>query len=453
MEDHVLMARLDALRNSLSIVAANLESTAWQRGGNQPSTRTELLGESSLWTGLQTLVTDINRRIVVLNQIDEDLRKAASDEHTALSTAWVRYGKSLRDSEDLLRECLEVIGSLAIRNQDLDDQLLYVADELIRDCMTVSISDQNYYLLVHSVIFSDAFSRTRARIIRLRFPAWTIWNLPLAAHEVGHVAHAFVLNQERDQDESLQLLTPFMTNQRDSLVANDTDLNKLHQNGGDKAQQSEDWANSRLRILLADAFATYTMGPAYACSAIMLRLNPAAEAQCGMPADVQRAHVILSSLHCINDLVLVKPYDFVIKQLEDSWGKTLDRSTPASKLTDSDKAYLKQLAEAFTRELAPQIFTTAARYPHTSPKDGWTKAQEWANNWMDLRQKGKSFAVHDSPSGKLRDVLNAAWLCRLSVTDHSEARKRAHKDSADNASILCQAIIRSRVTGPPRLGS
>jgi hypothetical protein len=282
MEDHVLMARLDTLRSNLRMVAANLDSNAWQREGSRPSTRTELLGGSSLWTGLQTLVIEINKRIAFLDEIDKALRRPEPD----VSAAWAGYGKCLRDSENLLRECLEIIGSLAIRNQDLDDQLLHVADELIRDCMTVSISDRNYHLLVHSVIVNDAFSQTHARIIRLRFPAWTIWNLPLVAHEVGHVAHTFILKKERDQDdESLRLLTSFIANQQNPLIVNDAGLHKMHQNGGIHEQQAKDSANSRLRVLLADAFATYTMGPAYACSAIMLRLNPVAEAQRDMPAD------------------------------------------------------------------------------------------------------------------------------------------------------------------------
>jgi hypothetical protein len=313
---------------------------------------------------------------------------------------------------------------------------------------------------VHSVMFSDAFSRTHARIIRLRFPAWTIWNLPLVAHEVGHVAHAVVLNQERDQDDSLQLLTSFMASQRDSVIENDTDLSELHKRGGEQQSESERLAHSRLRVLLADAFATYTMGPAYACSAIMLRLNPAVEAPRDMPSDIRRAHVILSMLHSMNgaDGSLSKPYDLVIKRLEDSWEKALDRSAPTSKLTASDAGHLSRLAEAFTRDVAPQIFTTAARYPHTAPRDGWTKAQEWGNNWWAQCEKGESFSVPENPSGKLRDVLNAVWFCRLSITDNSKARNRVHKDLADAATDLCRTIIdRPRstrtLTGSARVGS
>jgi hypothetical protein len=456
MEDYVLMTRLDALRECLRIVAANLDSKAWAPEEAEDA-RVELLGDSSLWTGLQTLVTEINRHIGLLDQIDEKLWKAPPDQPAALSAAWVHYGKSLRDSEGLLRECLEIIGSLAIRNQDLDDKLLYVADELIRDCMTVSISDGNYYLLVNSVIFSDAFSRTRARIIRLRFPAWTIWNLPFAAHEVGHVANWYVLNQERDQDEPLRVLTPFKDNQRASLVANDADLNELHQAGGGEARQAEDWADARLRVLLADAFATYTMGPAYACSAIMLRLNPLAKALRDMPADLQRAHVILSTLGCMNgdEDSPTRPYNTVIGRLKDGWEKALERSTPASALTDAEKAYLEQLAEAFTRDIGPQIFTTAARYPDGSPKDGWTKAQEWANSWWDQRKNGKPFSLPDNPTGKLRDALNAAWLCRLSITGDFDVRSRGHNDLANTATRLCQAIIGSRaarkISSPDRI--
>ena len=447
MEDHVLTARLDALRNSLGIVASNLESNKWQREG---STRTELLDEAlknggnsargrSLWRALDALLIEINKRINFLNSIDEALSKAAPDEQAALSGAWVDYGNGLRDSQHLLRSYREIIGSLAIRNQDLDNQLLYVADELIRVCMTVSISDDNYHLLVHSVIFSDAFSQTHARIIRLRFPAWTIWNLPLVAHEVGQVAHAWVLKQERDHDNSAPLLTSFMANQRAYLIANDACLKKLHQSVDDDPQQSdrrlraEDWADSRLRVLLADVFATYTMGPAYACSAIMLRLNPTAEPQRDMPADVQRAHVILSTLRCMNEVdgPLLKTYDNVIKLLEDSWGKALDQGTPGSKLTDSDTEHLKQLAKTFTRDVAPNTFTTSAQYP----KDGWKKAEQWAKDWLDQFKEGK----FDVP--RVQRGIARCLKCRVALSPLHHGQFPGRESGAQRLSRSCHNSV------------
>ena len=451
MQDYVLMSRLDALRNSLGVVADNLESKVWQRGGDRSKPRAELLGESSLWKGLQKLITEINKRIGSLNQIEVELLQGACNEQAA----WGRYAKSLRESEDLLRECLEIIGSLAIRNQDLDDQLLYVADELIRDCVTVSISDQNYYLLVHGTGFSDAFSRTYARIIRLRFPAWTIWNLPLAAHEVGHVASADVLNEERDQDESLRLLMPFMANQRKYLIAEDDDLKEKFAKGGDDATLAESWAFSRLRVLLADAFATYTMGPAYACSAIMLRLNPAAAAQRDIPSDAQRAHVVLSTLRSMNGTNgHAGPYDWVIGQLDEGWKKALDGS-PAS-VAGRGADHLKQLTTAFTTDVAPQIFYATAKYPSISPNGGWSKAQEWATNWLEQLQDGGLFDPPENSGGKLRDVLNAAWLCRLSIKGTSDVRSRSHRYLADAATKVCRSVIQSRVTrtqiGPAPVG-
>lgn len=442
MDDPVLMSRLEALRNNLNVVAENLDSKAWQPEQSRLDSRAELLGESSLWTGLETtLIKEIRKHLAELTKVEKDLVKAPPLDHAAVSAAWVRYAKTLGDSQGLLRECLEIIGTLAIRTKDLDHKILYVADELIRDCMTLSTGDPHYYLLVHSL--GATFSKTRARIIRLRFPEWTIWDLPLVAHELGQVAITEILVREQAEDETLRTLTRFLANQQDSLVASDPDLNKKHQAAGEQATEAERWAQNRVRVFLADAFATYTLGPAYACSAIMLRLSPSAVAQPDVPSDSQRGHVIMSMLRWMNDKAPIpKPYSDVIAHLDKAWQNTFDRSNPGSKPGPNQQAHLEQLAEVFYLTL-----NGTAMYPHQAPRDGWRKAQEWSGAWLDQWRKNLPLKVPVDAVGKLRDVLNATWLCRLEIDESPAVKNRAHLELALAAKNLSNVIIQARTGG------
>lgn len=446
MDDPVLMSRLEALWNNLNVVSEKLRSSAWRSEQPEPGMRAELLAES-LWTGLETtLVRQIDARKDRLKEVEEELDRAASNDHAALTAAWVRYAKIQRDSQSLMRECFGIIGTLAIRNNDLDERMLYVADELIRDCLVLSTGDTYYYLLVHGM--EDTFSKTRARIIRLRFPEWTIWDLPLAAHELGHVVLAETEDQESLQDDDdLKVLTRFLGNQRDSLVGQDAELNQRHQSGSEGTIEAEQLAESRVRVFLADAFATYTMGPAYACSAIMLRLNPSISARRERPSDAQRAHVVLSMLRWMNEAAsLPRPYTDVIERLEDDWSRTLDRVNPDSRPSQSERMHLGQLAESFGGDVSHRFLRRAALYPYQpGQNDGWGRAQEWSAAWLtQLENNEPRLGRPANPAGKLRDVLNAAWLSRLQVQGDVRTKVRAYGLLADAGQDLCQAIIAAK---------
>jgi len=440
MEDPILISRLEALRNNLDAVSANLASAAWQ--GDEQSratTRAELLGESLLWAGLETLRTDIDKRLRDLQQIDKELAKAAVGDPTAVSVAWSRFGKIQAGAQELLRECLEIIGTLAIREKNLDHRLLYVADELIRDCLTLSTGGSDYYLLVHSL--SDTFSRAKSRIIRLRFPEWTIWDLPLAAHDLGHVAIAGILLKEQGPAKDDATLTPFLDEQRDLLVQNDAALLARRETGGDSAAEADRWADGRVRVLLADAFATYTMGPAYAYSAIMLRLSPNAASR-DVPSDALRAQVILSTLGWMNDNTgaVGKPYSDVLQQQTANWQSALD-ANPVHQLDGALINFAAQLASQFGADVSNYAFSRTAKYPPAAANQGWTRARDWANHWLGEWKNRQDLTLPDNENGKLRDVLNATWLCRSSLMSDRETTMRAHVQLARVGQELCTRII------------
>jgi hypothetical protein len=426
MDKSVLTSRLDGLRNSLDIVIGSLAQEVW-RPVTDADVRAELLGES-MWNGLGDLIQQLIRQRDSLALLKKQIASPAVDDD-ALKNAWKSYTTTHRVSQSLLRECLDIIGTLAIRNKNLDRKILYVADELIRDCLRLIRGDESYYLMVHSL--EDTISKTRARIIRLRFPEWTLWDLPLAAHELGHVIIGQTLDAERDFEEELRPLTSFRDRLRSWTLQHHPELHAKHEQGGDHAKEATAAAEMRVRVLIADAFATYLMGPAYVCAAIMLRLNPSAPSRQDRPSDVERAHVILNMLRWMNALARAqKPYTDIIGILDQGWESALSLAGNAVPLDNENKDWLLNLANEFGQSVGPDFLWKPTMYS----ADGWLRAQAWSNEW----QKNKDKVPPSDSSSKLRDVLNATWLSRLEANvDDYAAIAAAGED-------LCNEIIEAR---------
>jgi hypothetical protein len=455
MDDPVLMSRLAALSHNLKLVSSNLESNAWKSGEADSTRREELGRESLLWDGLAaTLKLEINQLLIRIGKVETKLLAAAPDDMAAASAAWVEYSKILLTSQDLLRECLEIIGTLAIRQKNLDHKSLFIADELMRDCLRLSTGGTEYYLLVHGM--GDALFKTRARIIRLRFPDWTIWDLPLAMHELGNVVMTIILAREREHareypdEPELQVLTPYRDKQRDSLVATDPQLSQKFQAGGDGAAEATRWAEGRVRVLLADAFATYTMGPAYAYSAITLRLSPTASAQRDVPSDAQRAQTILSMLAWMNENTgpgdVTRPYTEEIDRLGRSWADACSRCTATGRLGDKEAEYLRRFAFSFGSDVSGGSLSPSAMYPTGIANQGWKCAADWAGAWLrQWKEKpGAELSCPDNPTGLLRDVLNAAWLCRARINQRPDMASSAHNAIASVGQKLCIEIVSAK---------
>ena len=488
MEDPVLLSRLKALSNNLPTVTANLESKLWEPTGSD-GTRAELL-ERALWDGIRaTINLEVQRKLGQLNaeikkltpnqqtsqadpnqqtseadpnqqtnQADPNQQTSEADPNQAPSSSWERYNNILHDCQSLLRECLEIIGTLAIRNKDLDQEILHLADELVKNSFVwVTGAAEHYYLTVPGL--GDTLPAKRAHIIRMRFAEWTIWDLPLIAHEFGHVAITLKLGKEKAQpEEELRDLTPFLAQQQELLLKQDSQLQQMikETSPAQDAQRNQnlarDWARGRVSNFVADAFAAFTMGPAYACSGINLRFNPCSEAHQDIPSGPQRAYLVMSMLEWMDEFhhsqmrtVKFKPYEEVIAKLNGAWESAMARSGSTCRLTSAEQNYLKTFTRRFADEIWETIFLNTGMYP----LEGWKLAQKWCNAWLEQHGIGASLATPSSESGSIRDVLNATWLCRLETPGVAQIENSL----ADVGKSLCKKIIAAAPTGSGRVQS
>jgi hypothetical protein len=401
MVDPVLSARVEALMANLQHASESYDRRALF----------DLAQE--MWDGV---VWEIRRRADT--QLDElrEIRTALGDpsrcsEAGGVRVLWERYEGVYQQSQAVFRECLEVLGGLAFRDKKLDRNICRVADELIAHCAK-TISGRPSLTVPAP---EEALNRTLGRIVRVPFPQWTIWTLPFTAHEYGHV----VVNEQEP-------LRQVFRKEVEARVADDAAA---------PSPEAAWRAQAHIGEFFADGFATYTLGPAYACAAVMTRFNPSAGHATGgaAPTCAERAGIIFGMLRRMDAAEggLMRPYEKVVDHLEEAWRQVLARATAGSAPAASGDRLDRLVGtmwHTFSREFYP-----LARYP--AGEGGWKVAVEWSAGWQrDIAdQRPLSLPAVDADS-KLRNVLNAAWLCRL-------GEPGASSDIAEAADRLCEAIL------------
>ena len=304
---------------------------------------------------------------------------AAGDE---LASAWAQYEDLyVTQLDDLFTGYVEVVGGLALRNFGFDQGVCSMADRLIDQCVTIGGPE-----LMQSMAIPARRTpghRPASRIIRLQFPEWTLWAVPLATHEFAHV----VLEQHT------QLALPFLDRPGIDLTAEDVD------------------------VILADAFAAAVMGPSYACALVLLHLDPRPGAG-GRSLDHVREAVVSRTLERIDrddqDMLAVR------EALAAAWRNAVAESGNGTVSAGGDEtaAARTRLVDEVSAAMLDFLRNNAASLLYTA--DRW---QRITTTW-DLLTPGQT--PESNLSDDTRDVLNGAWSNRL----RSPARTEDIADAA-----------------------
>lgn len=318
----------------------------------------------------ETTWQSLNNRAAELQGNVEEIEKDLSGPN-----AWQALSKAEAEAnDDVFNESIELLGGIALRDARLDADICELADALIR-----SISKSR----THPNVIPGGISSMMMRIdhfIRLRFPEWTIWGLPLAAHELWRVS-------ARAQFDNL-LAKPF---------------------GPDGSKVIED---PTIQQCLGDAYATYFMGPAYALAAVTLLFDPT-RAQ-----DDLRVRATESMLRHMDP---TKPDAF-----SDSYQTVADNLASAWKAAKHQAGMPIDLSKAEVVETAVATLfrrLTMFSYPCFTVAE-WKSARNWAEK---LHSDAGVDGIEISDKHDLRHALNAVWLARLDAARTGDISKRAHR--------------------------
>jgi hypothetical protein len=427
MQDPILLARLAALEQHLEYVNPVRENSTEVRWRSDLGLA--VAPDEGVWYYLADGISrKVEQQLGAIRRIRARLGQAK--DAAALAEEWANYSRIYDESQEVFHECLELLGGLTFREKveaQLSTPIFRHADALIRDYAKHTSKGKS--LAVPAA--REALKRTLGRMIRLRYPEWTVWSLPLMAHEYGHVLE--------DRPEDLLTLARAHAPEWVARFEAEEAARRPGQKPEEVVGAAERRATAHLQVYWADAFATYVSGPAYPWAFLFLRFNPAAGAAAGdLPGVVGRLLVSLEVLRRLSSMGtgLAKPYEDIIRDIEEKRRQIL----PAHLLDDEERAVLVALTEALTRKLREEF--RFAFYPLT----GWGIAQEWEEKWrtqLEHTSAPPTLAEKDvSGLGTLRDVLNAAWLCRMSVSDKADQIARAAQGLCDL--ILNRAPAESR---------
>ncbi len=365
-----------------------------------------------------------------LDTLDEQLGAHEISEQEG----WATYAQVQAKSEEVFRECLDLLGGLALRDRIEDERICRIADEYIKELATDTRRRPSFSILGLEVRLSS----TLRRVVTMQFPEWTLWTLPMVAHEYAHVVI---------EESGLRRFAENVTTERVAQL-------EAANAGGEQSEESAlsparaHQERVRVQVALADALATLLAGPAYAYAALLLRLNPLRSAE-GTVTDEERAATILSVLRYMNT------------------PKTANQPPPHGEIVDRLEAYWKQSVAACRGVQDDDIELPATLIAPHKARNEFVKsivggervlylgrhslrAIAWSAPWQSELKNGEKLSPPPTEEREhLREALNAAWRARVEATRHldppegDEAERRV--EALEAAGVrLCEDIIGQR---------
>ncbi len=323
--------------------------------------------------------------------------------------AWKQYReKRLEEYRPIFTDYVDFLRGLAVRDVGFDEGVCQLADELMSDnVFLVPIYWESFTVLSRD----ESVGKTHAKIIRLPFPEWTIWALPLVAHEVG------LLISERSLSD---------------WMASDERIDGVPVKDFVESHTGNTWPIGALHDCLADAFATFAMGPAYAFATILLRFDPvdAYVNIADQASHAKRAAVVLEMLRHMDATAEFSQYAGIVSLLEEAWQEALDQASPQKELGAEEKL------------LIPRIVAWQAHKLQEDRRPGFSASDmERIADWPGLLQDDDP--VIEPRAKDFRAVLNAAWISRLDYPDRVDVIER-------NAKSLWRRMTDHRAGRPSR---
>jgi hypothetical protein len=285
-------------------------------------------------------------------------------------------------TDRVVREAFALATGVLARSQGLDGGACAEADSLIAE-LAAAVDRR----LARPTVPGEAeFLHRATDVIRRRLPDHGIWDLPVMAHEFGHVLAAHLKLYDPVEDQILE-------------------LGHLVLDGW------PDCSSTQGEELFCDLLATYAMGPSFACAMLLHRLDPVAPAApdptSTHPPDAVRAVVVLAVLsELTRDDPADSRYRLTCDQISASWLELQDLTPMASRLRpERQEGVMMQVRvtlDLLSHKLKP------LRYD-------WPTAE--------IRELAEALEANQAPVAdryyRIRDVLNAVWQLRLGASaDH-----------------------------------
>jgi hypothetical protein len=320
---------------------------------------------------------------------------------------WNKLAVHEEDSRRWRQEALEFFGGLFLYYRQLDREVPANQDQ----SPGPSASDVAGVLLrayaratgvnwiARTVPGQDPLIALDTEVIRTRFPDWSLWSLPLMAHEFGHLV-AFNTPAFRDY-QAEQQAGLLRDHPRPPLAVSTYEQERIR----------------HLDELFADMFALYTFGPAYAYCVFALYLDPvtAYTARGTHPTHDERAAATIEALRVMDRQAGSGIYGSSANKLEQGWQQALTAVTSTPADAGVHDFLIKQSMRWAGRSLGlvDRFYRLGAAFTAAD----WQCARSLGDRLYpdvpgiaELQSVAKSFRL---PGVTLRHLVNALWYRRL----------------------------------------
>jgi hypothetical protein len=395
----------------------------------------------------------------------------AAETRSRLGSDWASYRQQVDVCDGLFNEYVDLLRGFALRDAGFDRELFRVADHL----PALWGHDELGYPWRSLTIPARAERQmpTAAKVLRIGFPEWTVWALPLLQHEFAHV-----------------------------FVGNSPTLRRIA--FGERLPSSDSYDRTLRAKCLADATATLVTGPAYACAALLMRLKPyrsgddpdglrrdaellaslqraapsvsgdlagkvdrlvadwrTAIEQAGTPVaafdaaladahtpsfeddDTARAAVIIVALRRVAT-VYPGPLDLTATRLATEWRAAVEQTGGDAGRFDELLANprVAQIVDDAWKELKLPL---AAPGGEPGWAASWAQVTTWAADLVADRAFDADASVANFGTAKptvLALLLNAAWIARVATTEAADAADSTLGDLAERTTTRCIEVVR-----------
>jgi hypothetical protein len=350
---------------------------------------------------LSAQIARIQDAVSRLGDIDDVLHARVADRlaelidqcRTALKRAenaddpWERLRGAYRDIGSVSSETLAFTQGALLRKSGVDAGFCALADKLLDH---FNDAEKKLNWRGFTILADTAYFREIGDVVRLRFPEVSIWDLPVAAHEFGHYANPLIRVPTRNR----------------SFTKSEYPVNEYLKDR--ETDEERPWFHAH--ELMADIFAVYALGAAYAYCVLFLRPDPGtirADTRTH-PSWSERFYLILETLGRI------ALHNGVTSQIVDDVKGRWERIVAASPGNrQPDVGRLTELMDFFYPLLDANLhgvrYTTFGRALQLAPALG-----------------------HGDPlpAATIPDILNAAWLARLDNLGDQHATARISRIAA-----------------------
>ena len=214
--------------------------------------------------------------------------------------------------------------------------------------------------------YAELNEKSEAMMLRLGFPEWTLWALPFIQHQFAHV---------------------FLEERKNRFPG---------------------WAADCDTTLLADALATVVTGPAYACAALLLRLDPASVTGTSS-IEALRSATIIHSLE-LATAGQHTPFEKLVKRLKAEWGEAVE-------FAGGNPTAFEDAMKNLEVERAAQAAIEALPGNNRPSRPMWADQSGLIAGWANALRQGTAVNLQDVPKSAqpiaLGFLLNAAWFARV----------------------------------------